>query len=259
MQFAPDSHLVNRVAASPNHEARRLDGRIDILLLHYTGMESTDAALARLRSPEAKVSAHYLITESGSVAQLVPEARRAFHAGVSTWEQVSDINSRSIGIEIANPGHDYGYPEFPQAQIVAALALCQDIVVRRAIRADRVLGHSDVAPGRKNDPGEKFPWGRFAAAGVGLWVEPCQIGPGPELERELALGDSGPDVAELQRNLAHYGYGLDAGAAFDAATRDVVIAFQRHFRPARVDGIADRSTRDTLKRLLAAQQKLAGR
>ena len=172
MHFAPDSHLVNRVAVSPNHEGRKLDGRIDILLLHYTGMDSTDAALARLRSVEAKVSAHYLITESGSVVQLVPEVRRAFPAGVSSWERVSDVNSRSIGIEIANRGHDFGCPEFTEAQIVAAVALCQDIIVRRGIRADRVLGHSDVAPGRKNDPGEKFPWARFAAAGVGLWVEP---------------------------------------------------------------------------------------
>jgi N-acetylmuramoyl-L-alanine amidase len=185
----------------------------------------------------------------------VPEARRAFHAGVSSWEQVSDINSRSIGIEIANKGHDYGCPDFTEAQTVAAIALCQDIIVRRAIRADRVLGHSDVAPGRKNDPGEKFPWARFAAAGVGLWVEPCPVAPG----KELALGDGGADVVALQRDLARYGYGIDVGGAFDVATREVVTAFQRHFRPARIDGVADRSTSDTLKRLLAAQQGLVKR
>jgi N-acetylmuramoyl-L-alanine amidase len=251
LEFSPDSHLVNRVAASPNYEERKPGGRIDILLLHYTGMDSTDAALARLRSPEAKVSAHYLITEGGSVVQLVAESRRAFHAGISSWERTTDINSRSIGIEIANKGHDFGCPDFTEAQIIAAIALCQDIVVRRGIRADRVLGHSDVAPGRKNDPGERFPWARLAAAGVGLWVEPLAIAPGPQ----LALGDSGPNVAELQHDLARYGYGLDAGGTFDAATCDVVAAFQRHFRPARVDGIADPSTRGTLKALLAARDR----
>lgn len=254
-QFPPDSPLVNRIAVSPNHEERKLDGRADILLLHYTGMDSTDAALARLISAEAKVSAHYLITETGSVVQLVPEARRAFHAGVSSWEHTTDINSRSIGIEIANKGHDYGCPDFTEAQIMSVIALCQDIVRRRMIRADRVLGHSDVAPGRKRDPGERFPWARLAEAGVGLWVDPHPIVPG----RQLGPGDHGPDVAALQRDLASYGYGLAADGTFCGATEDVIIAFQRHFRPARVDGRADRSTCHTLKALLAAKEDLARR
>ncbi len=252
LSFPPDSYLVDCIAASPNHEARRLDGRIDILLLHYTGMATTGSALARLRSPDANVSAHYLISPHGSVMQLVPEALRAFHAGASSWEGTSDINSRSIGIEIANPGHDAGSPEFPGAQIDATIALCRDIVLRRRVRADRVLAHSDVAPDRKNDPGETFPWASLAAAGVGLWVEPRAIVPG----LRLGPGDKGAAVIVLQRNLARYGYGLVVTGSFDPATRAVVTAFQRHFRPALVDGIADRSTAETLEAVLAAKDKL---
>jgi N-acetylmuramoyl-L-alanine amidase len=252
LSFPPDSPLVDCIAASPNHEERKLHGRIDILLLHYTGMASTDIALARLRSPEANVSAHYLVSPHGSVMQLVPEARRAFHAGTSSWEGSSDINSRSIGIEIANPGHDAGSPEFPRTQIEATIALCRDIVQRRGIRADRVLAHSDVAPERKNDPGEAFPWTRLAAAGVGLWVEPGAIMPGPR----LGPSDKGPAVVALQRDLARFGYGLTVTAAYDTATRAVVTAFQRHFRPALVDGVADRSTLATLAALLAAKDRL---
>lgn len=254
MPFPPDSPLVDHVAVSPNHEERKLDGAADILLLHYTGMDSTDAALARLVSAEAKVSSHYLIRENGSVLQLVPETLRAFHAGVSSWEGTSDINSRSIGIEIANKGHDQGCPDFPEAQIVATIALCQDIARRRRIRPDRVLGHSDVAPARKRDPGEKFPWARLAAAGIGLWVPPAPIVPG----QELGPGDRGPEVATLQRDLAAYGYGIVADGAFGATTAEVVTAFQRHFRPARVDGRADASTRETLKAVLAEREKLVG-
>jgi len=255
LSFPPDSPLVDCIAASPNHEPRRPDGAVDILLLHYTGMASTQAALARLRSVAARVSSHYVVTQHGSVMQLVPEARRAFHAGESSWEGTGDVNSRSIGIEIANPGHDGGCPDFPDAQIEVTIALCRDIVQRQAIRADRVLAHSDVAPDRKNDPGEKFPWGRLAAAGVGLWVEPRPIAAGPR----LGPGDKGAAVTELQRDLARYGYGLAATGVFDAATGTVVTAFQRHFRPARVDGIADRSTVETLKAVVAAQRTLAGR
>ena len=253
LSFPPDSPLVDCIAASPNHETRRADARIDILLLHYTGMASTQAALARLRSVDAKVSSHYLISPQGSVMQLVPEADRAFHAGISSWEGVSDINSRSIGIEIANPGHDAGCPDFPDGQIDATIALCRDIVARHAIRADRVLAHSDVAPDRKNDPGEKFPWRRLAAAGVGLWIEPHPIAAGPRLS-----GDA-PAVTALQRDLARYGYGLAVTGTYDTATRIVVTAFQRHFRPGLVDGIADRSTVETLKAVLAAKDKLAKR
>ena len=247
--FAPDSPLVARVVPSPNISERVGPGRPDMIVLHYTGMTSADAALERLTDAASKVSSHYLVFEDGRIFQLVEEARRASHAGVSSWEGETDNNSRSVGIEIANPGHDFGYPDFPTVQIEAVIALCRDILARRPMRADRIVAHSDVAPSRKNDPGEKFPWQRLAAAGVGLWVEPVPIGD----DRGLALGDRGDAVAALKSALAAYGYGGTQGAEFDAATRDVVTAFQRHFRPARVDGIADRSTIETLQRLLAAR------
>ncbi len=253
MSFTPDSSHVDCIAASPNHEGRMPDGiPIDILLLHYTGMPTTEGALARLRSPDAKVSSHYLVSPHGSVMQLVPEALRAFHAGVSSWEGTADINSRSIGIEIANPGHDAGPPEFPERQIESTIALCRDIVQRRAIRADRVLAHSDVAPARKNDPGETFPWKRLAAAGIGLWVEPPAVAAGPH----LAPGDEGLQVSALQRDLARFGYGITVTGTFDQATRYVVTAFQRHFRPALTDGLVDRSTLETLATLLAEKDRL---
>jgi N-acetylmuramoyl-L-alanine amidase len=247
--FEPDFPRARLVVPSPNHDARVGCERADILLLHYTGMESTDDALARLCEPAAKVSSHYLVRENGEVLQLVPESRRARHAGVSSWEGTTDINSRSVGIEIANPGHDFGYPEFTEPQIDALIDLCRDVVARLAIRKDRVLAHSDVAPSRKNDPGEKFPWARLHAAGVGHWVEPIPIVAGPS----LAAGASGAAVEALQSALADYGYGIEVTGAYDAATTAVVTAFQRHFRPHLVDGIADRSTVQTLQALLASR------
>jgi N-acetylmuramoyl-L-alanine amidase len=246
-EFAADSALVSQVRASPNHDARTLSA--DMLLLHYTGMMCTADAIERLCDPAAKVSSHYVVDECGEVLQLVPEARRAWHAGLSSWEGVSDINSRSIGIEIANPGHSYDYPHFPEAQIAAVVALCRDIVARRLIRADRVLAHSDVAPQRKLDPGEKFPWARLHRAGVGAWVTPSPIRPGAV----LALGNRGPDVTALQAALRDYGYGIDATGVYDDLTDAVVAAFQRHFRAERIDGRADRSTIETLRALLAAR------
>lgn len=250
MTFAPDSPVVSRLAPSPNHDAR-LAAHPDMVLIHYTGMADGEAALARLRSPSAKVSCHYLIEEDGDVVQLVAESRRAWHAGVASWEGTTDINTRSLGVELVNPGHDLGYPDFPKPQIEAAIALCRDIVRRHAIRADRVLGHSDVAPLRKNDPGEKFPWRTLAADGVGVWLEPSPIAPGPI----LAPGARGPTVSALQSALAAYGYGVGATGLYDDQTRAVVTAFQRHFRPARVDGQADLSTRDTLARLCAWRRR----
>src|SRR6266566_5314409 len=160
--FSSDSPSVCQVRPSPNHDERML--ATDILLLHYTGMTSTAAAIERLCDPAARVSSHYVVDEYGKVLQLVPEARRAWHAGESSWEGASDINSRSIGIEIANPGHGLGYPDFPPAQIAAVIGLCRDLVTRHRIRADRVLAHSDVAPERKMDPGEKFPWAELHRA-----------------------------------------------------------------------------------------------
>lgn len=250
MSFRPDSRLVSDVAASPNCDERTGGRAADLLLLHYTGMTSTLAALARLRDENApRVSSHYLVDEEGTILQLVPEVRRAWHAGISRWAGESDINACSIGVEIANPGHEFGYADFPPHQIAAVIALSSDIVARHAIRPDRVLAHSDVAPGRKQDPGEKFPWERLHRAGVGHWVAPAPIAEGPF----LAIGDCGENVSMLQMQLAGYGYGVAVSGDYDAATRDVVTAFQRHFRQARVDGMADSSTVTTLTDLLAAR------
>lgn len=250
MNFRPDSPFVSDIAPSSNHEERKGNRAPDMLLLHYTGMPTSQEALARLRDAnEPRVSAHYFVDEDGTILQLVPEARRAWHAGLAYWDGENDINSCSIGIEIVNPGHEFGYPDFPPPQIDAVIALCHDIVTRRNIRADRVLAHSDVAPGRKQDPGEKFPWRKLHEAGVGHWVEPAPIVEAPF----LATGDCGETVSLLQMELARYGYGLSVTGSYDATTRDVVAAFQRHFRPARVDGVTDASTMTTLTDLLAAR------
>lgn len=250
MSFRPDSKLVSDVAASPNFEPRTGGRRPDILLLHYTGMQSALAALARLReAEEPRVSSHYFVDEDGTIVQLVAERERAWHAGLASWAGESDINSCSIGIEIVNPGHDFGYPDFPPHQIGAVAALCKDIIARHKVRADRVLAHSDVAPGRKQDPGEKFPWERLHLLGVGHWTQPSPIARGPLLD----IGAIGEDVSTLQIQLSAYGYGLSVTGTYDAATRDVVAAFQRHFRQAKVDGIADPSMRATLANLLATR------
>jgi N-acetylmuramoyl-L-alanine amidase len=245
MTFPPDSPLVQQVHPSPNHEPRRGVARPDILLLHYTGMKTTQAALERLCDPVGRVSSHYLVFEDGRILQLVAEARRAYHAGESSWEGTTDINSRSVGIEIGNQGHDYGCPAFPEPQIAAVIALCRNIVSRWSIAPWHVLAHSDVAPRRKRDPGESFPWARLAAAGVGLWVEPAPI----EQGNALSPGDRGDEVAKLQHMLADYGYGIAASGHYDGEMLEIVAAFQRHFRPAKVDGVADVSTMRTLEKL----------
>ncbi|MFL5108533.1 MAG: N-acetylmuramoyl-L-alanine amidase [Xanthobacteraceae bacterium] len=247
MPFMSDSRLVSTVVPSPNHGERR--AAIDILLLHYTGMPDADGALQRLCDPASEVSTHYFVFDDGRLVQCVPEARRAWHAGEASWGGAADINSRSIGIEIANPGHGWHYDDFPDAQIAAVIALGRDIVARHPIPPWRVLAHSDVAPMRKQDPGEKFPWDRLAAAGVGAWVAPEPI----TQSVALTMGDKGPKVRDLQAQLAEYGYGLLATGQYDEATRAVVAAFQRHFRPSRVDGLADTSTLRTLSKLLAAR------
>jgi N-acetylmuramoyl-L-alanine amidase len=249
--FKPDGALVRRVIPSPNLDART--AQIDILLLHYTGMQSGEAACMRLCETDSKVSAHYLVYEDGRIDQLVPEACRAWHAGISSWKGETDINSRSVGIEIVNPGHEFGYRDFPEPQIEAVIALCRDVLRRHNIPPDRVLAHSDVAPGRKQDPGERFPWGRLAASGIGLWVEPAPIGEGDA----LVPTQRGEDITMLQTMLAKFGYAAELTGLYDEATRDIVTAFQRHFRPARVDGVADRSTIETLRRLLTASAAIA--
>jgi N-acetylmuramoyl-L-alanine amidase len=246
--FAPDSCVVAEVLPSPNHGERAGGRQPDMILLHYTGMADSQAALRRLASPNSEVSSHYLVFENGTIIQMVQEARRAWHAGDAFWSGETDVNSRSIGIEIANPGHSNGYPNFPKRQIAAVTALCRSILTRHAIPAERVLAHSDVAPSRKEDPGEKFPWQTLYDSGVGHWVRPTPISAEGE---KLALGDRGAEVEALQKALAEYGYGLTASGDYDYATHQVMLAFQRHFRPQRVDGVADPSSRETLHQLLA--------
>jgi N-acetylmuramoyl-L-alanine amidase len=248
--FPADSSLVESVVPSPNHD-ERVGGAPDMILLHYTGMQTAESALERLCSIEARVSSHYLVHEDGRIVQMVPEALRAWHAGVSSWHGETDINSRSIGIEIVNPGHEFGYVDFPRRQIAAVIALCRGIVARRKIKRDRVLAHSDVAPARKQDPGEKFPWKLLADSGVGLWVEPVPITDW----LSLVPGDSGTTVFDLQKSLGEFGYGVPLTGDYDDGTRLVVMAFQRHFRPAQVDGMADTSTRETLRKLLEVRSQ----
>jgi N-acetylmuramoyl-L-alanine amidase len=243
VRFAPDYPLA-RVVASPNHGERRRP--ISLLILHYTGMPTAEGALALLCSPQSEVSAHYFVDEDGVVAQLVPEARRAWHAGKSFWAGESDVNSASIGVEIVHPGHDQPRP-YPAAQIAAVAALARDICTRRAIRPERVLAHSDVAVSRKIDPGEFFPWDVLAEAGVGRHVRPAPL----EKDAGFGIGDEGAAVAELQRKLAAYGYDVAAHGRYDEDTAKVIAAFQRHFRPAKIDGRADASTIMTLEDLLA--------
>jgi len=242
-----DSSLVSGVCPSPNFGPRTTAGPT-MLLLHYTGVASVEQAIRWLSHPESKVSCHYVVGEQGSITQLVAERERAWHAGVAQWAGERDINSASIGIEVHNPGHELGYPDFPEAQMAAVAALCSEIGSRYSIRPERVLAHSDVAPARKIDPGEKFDWGKLARAGVGHWVEPAPIA-GDCLAKR---GDRGPSVDRAQALLCAYGYGLVATGVLDVQTEFVVKAFQRHFRPARVDGRIDRSTIDTLERLLEA-------
>ena len=246
MTDTADSALVTLFCPSPNFEPRRESRAPDLLLLHYTGMESAEGALAWLTTEDSKVSCHYLVDEEGRITQMVREEMRAWHAGASFWAGDEDINSCSIGIEIHNPGHELGYSDFPEEQMLAVEALCVDIVQRHDIPPERVLAHSDVAPGRKADPGEKFDWPRLARAGVGLWVEPEPIGP----DTAFAEGDEGEGIANLQSGFRQFGYGIADNGVYNDATTKVVRAFQRHWRPARVDGCADASTRETLDRLL---------
>ena len=245
--FRPD-HQNAIVQPSPNHGERREGRTPDCILLHYTGMSTGEGALARLCDPAAEVSSHYLVFEDGRVLQLVPEARRAWHAGASRWKDDADLNSCSIGIEIVNPGHDGALPPYPQAQIEAVAALCRDIAARHAIAPERILAHSDIAPGRKRDPGEHFPWEALHALGVGHWVPPAPIAG----RRFLSPGEQGRPVEALQAMLALYGYPCPQTGLYDRETEAVVAAFQRRFRPDLVDGIADASTITTLRDLIAA-------
>ena len=247
--FRSDSAHAGAVVPAVNVEARR-DGQCPrFLIQHYTGMSSAMKAVEWLACAQSRVSCHYVVDEAGFITQLVPERLRAWHAGVSFWAGVTDINSASIGIEIHNPGHEHGYPDFGPVQMAAVAALSRDIVARNGLRPQDVLAHSDVAPARKIDPGEKFDWAWLHAQGVGHWVPPAPLDPD---DKGFERGTFGPAVREAQRALAHYGYGIEVTGTLDASTAAVLRAFQLHFRPARVDSRLDRSTLDTLARLISA-------
>lgn len=224
-----------RERASPNHDSRGEPPHmrpVDMLVLHYTGMQSAAAALDRLCDPAAQVSSHYVVEEDGTLWRLVPESRRAFHAGVSCWHGESSLNHVSIGVEIVNPGHEWGYRPFPEPQMAAVEQLCRDILSRHPIPPYRVVGHSDIAPDRKADPGELFDWPRLARAGIGLWPPPA-----PGLARRRGRGVGLVNHAGALADLARIGY------CVSAATEQVALAaFQRRFRPERWDGLLDGET-----------------
>jgi N-acetylmuramoyl-L-alanine amidase len=224
---------------SPSCGRRPAKGAIDMLILHYTGMESAADALMRMCDPAARVSAHYMIDENGEIYRLVEEAMRAWHAGESWWRGATNINDRSIGIELVNPGHAFGYRRFPEPQMAALIDLCRDILSRHGIPPVNVLGHSDVAPARKLDPGELFDWRRLAGSRIGLWPS------------EVTAGAAPADQAAALEVLGRIGY--QVGGTGDQASKASVGAFQRRYRPARIDGVIDGET----AALIAAVAELA--
>lgn len=213
-----DSELVHREVLSPNWDERTLP--VTMVVLHYTGMPSADEALARMCDPEASVSAHYMIEEDGTVTRLVPEEKRAWHAGRSYWRGITDVNSASIGIELVNPGHEWGYRPFPDAQMEALIPLLADIADRHDIPRANVVGHSDVAPARKQDPGELFDWELLSEYGLVL--------PTPKPRMSLFYDEPGAFYLALER----FGYDITDGHA-------AIAAFQRRWRPRRIDGELD--------------------
>lgn len=237
---------------SPNQEPRPTGAVVDMLVLHYTGMPTAAAALERLGDPAAEVSAHYLVDEDGTIIRLVDEERRAWHAGVSWWRGARNINDRSIGIEIVNPGHEFGYRPFPEPQMAAVETLCQAILARHAIPDRNVVGHSDIAPERKEDPGELFDWERLAAVGIGVWPDTARID--RTVFATLGPGEGFPMIRAVQERLAAIGYRVPQDGRPGAETHAVVRAFQRHFRPRRVDGQLDP---ETITRVFALADRLA--
>jgi N-acetylmuramoyl-L-alanine amidase len=246
MSFAPD-HASAIVRPSPNFGERRGPARPDMIVLHYTGMGTGPMAEDWLCDTCSEVSSHYLVHEDGRIVQMVREADRAWHAGASFWRGRTDINSASIGIEIVNPGHPGGCPPYPGDQMEAVIALCRDIVSRHGMGPGAIVAHSDIAPARKADPGEHFPWVLLGEAGLAHYVAPVGE-PGSPLPLP-------GEVGRAQHMLAAYGYGIEATGRMDEQTAMVLKGFQRRFRPARVDGLLDRSTFDTLAALLEATRE----
>lgn len=243
---------------SPNFDARTRP--IDLVVLHYTGMQDAETALARLTDPApvagrfpgpwqkpdvahdaplARVSSHYVVDQDGAIYGVVAEEQRAWHAGASSWDGEGDVNARAIGIEIVNGGHDFGLPDFEEVQIDAVIALVGDILTRRRLKPARVVAHSDIAPQRKLDPGEKFPWKRLADAGVSIWPN------------AVAAASEGDPVAAVQEHLIQFGYSVEATGIIDAPTKAALAAFQRRFRPEKIDGVADEETRALIAALAA--------
>ena len=238
---------------SPNFNERKAD--IDMIVLHYTGMETGEAARARMCDPQAEVSAHFMVWEDGRTLQLVGEDKRAWHAGAGSWQGDTDVNSCSIGIEIVNGGHnvpraDGSLPPYPDAQIQSVIALCDYLRASHVIPQSRIVGHSDIAPARKEDPGEHFPWRTLAENGLGIWPEP-----GPEIDligKSLLQGDTGDPVTRLQTQLASIGYDLSPSGVYDSASEHVICAFQRRWVQASVTGHADLVTQQRIAAVAAA-------
>jgi len=237
------SFLTLRERLSPNFDARPAGEPIDMIVLHYTGMQTGAAALDRLCDPAARVSSHYVVEEDGTVWRLVPEAARAWHAGVSYWRGRRELNANSVGIEIVNPGHEWGYRDFPVMQLAAVCDLCLEILSRHPIPARNVVAHSDIAPTRKQDPGEKFDWEGLARNGVGIWPD------APDRGTRGALREAAP-LHPVRAALGALGYEVAPEGAMDAALATVLRAFQRHFRPDSVSGEADEGTLSRLEALL---------
>jgi len=237
-----------RELPSPNHDERPTGIPIDLLILHYTGTQAAQAAIDRLRDPTTRVSCHYLVDEDGSVLHMVPEERRAQHTGTSYWRGHTTLNDRSIGIEVVNPGHEWGYRDFPVLQLAAVCDLCLSILSRHPIPARNIVGHSDVAPDRAQDPGERFEWQALAQNGVGLWPDGV-----PDIGSGGAVRDAA-SLREVRAALAEIGYRAVPEGSLDPALAAVLRAFQRHWRPEAVTGQADAGT---LARLLAMRRLVA--
>jgi len=243
---------------SPNHDERPAGMPVDMLILHYTGMRTGQAAIDRLRSQAAKVSSHYVVEEDGTVFRLVPEGRRAWHAGISWWRGHEALNDRSVGIEIVNPGHEWGFRDYPVLQLAVVCDLCLEILSRHAIPARNIVGHSDVAPDRKQDPGEKFDWEGLSRNGVGLWphdmprLDAGGMGFGGATHGEVRDAAS---LRPVRAALAAIGYKTAPEGPLDPGLSTVLRAFQRHWRPEAITGQADAGT---LARLLAVAGAVGG-